>query len=359
MLRRLTLVVLFAASMTTMRAQQEAPPQLSPDAPYVLHVYQNLVQIVTLVVTTDGKIVPPIPKSKFAITIDSGPPFPPTQMHMEGDDPLDLAILLDDVGDQQSLLKKLPSALDSLTPDVLHPEDHIAVYAYDCDLIRSARNVPATADAIGSAVTRALAAPTLHGTPPHHTCGKVSMWDAVESVTRALSSTSGRRVLLVISDGNSRRGQHVPQDTIEYVQEASVAVFGMRSLGTYNNQHLGHGIPRDPQFTLPEGDGTGEYLFDLLCQRSGGALETVSERSLPKTMQHFVSMLRNRYILEFPRPDGAVAGKHVIDITIPKTKLYIRPAGLSLPAAAKRDPNTLPSTPSPATFGDRRPPDPR
>jgi hypothetical protein len=344
----------FAVPSATLHAQQDATSAPPPDTPYVLHVYENLVQMVTLVMTPDGKIVPPVPKSKFAITIDAGPKFPPTQMHVEGDDPISLAIVIDARGSQQNLSKRIPEALDSLTPHFLHPQDHISVYAFDCVFLRSAYDLPAVSGEASSAVKRLFDAPSLHS-QSHHACGKVSLWDAVVKATANLGELPGRRVMLIISDGRFEKGAYSPTQAIEFAQAKAIAVFGMRDLGTYTDQHMNHGAPRDLRFALPLGDGSDEDLFDTLCQKNGGALTTVSTRSVPKAMQYFVTLLRSRYILEFPRPDEDVPGRHIVDITIPKTNLYIRPAGLTLPTAPKRDPNTLPPTPSPATFGKRRP----
>jgi hypothetical protein len=356
--RRLMLVLLLVASMAPLHAQQEETTAPAEDKPYVLHVYQNLVQMVTLVATPDGKIVPPIPKSKFAISIDSGPKFLPTQMHMEGDDPVSLTILVDARGSQDDLLKNLPAALDSLSPEFLHAEDSISVYAFDCTFVRSALNLSATPGAASAAFSRALTAPTLHGAKQHRSCKKISLWDAALNTAEEVGSLPGWRVMLILSDGISKKGIYAPSQTTEFLQEKSIAVFGMRDLSEYTSQHIHQQSSNGSRFMVPVGDGSDEDLFDTLCQSNGGALQTVSTKSLPKTMRYFISVLRNRYILEFPRPDEDIPGRHIVEVTIPKTNLYIRPAGLTIPAATKRDPNTLAPTPSPATYGKRHPLDP-
>jgi hypothetical protein len=346
-------VLLLAASTTTLFAQQDSAAGSTADSPYVLHVYQNLVQMVTLVMTPDGKTIPSIPLTRFDISIDEGPKFHPTQMHIEGDDPVTLAILMDTTGSPSGLLKKLPQAYDSLIAS-LNPDDRLSVFAYDCKLVRSALDLPSNIPAAASAVDRVLSSPGLHDSEKHHACHSIALWDAVVSVVSSLSQFPGRRVLLIVSDGHTRKGTFSFSQTAAFAADQSVAIFGMRDRDVYAADHSVTLVDRTYRYTFPTGDGSDEDLFDNLCQRNGGALSTISSKSLPAAMQHFVTMLRNRYILEFPRPNEDAPGRHDVDVFIKGMNAYIRPAGLSVPAQVKADPNTLPPTPSPATFGKHR-----
>ena len=356
-MRRLFLpVLLLAMYAATLPAQQDAsgPPA---DSPYVLHVYQNLIQIPTLVLTQSIDIPPPVPISKFKISIDAGPKFRPTHMHLEGDDPIALTILLDASGDQDDLLKHFEQALSSITPSSLHHEDRVSVFAYDCVLYRSLYDVPADSDLTRSAVSHVLEAPKLHGEKPHH-CKGASLWDSVVRVVSMMAPLSGRRVLLIVSDGHSPKGNYSFVDASEFADAKSVAIFGMRDLEQYNSQQLVAGSVRRPGMPISIANASDEDLFDALCQKNGGVLTNVSERDLPAALSKFVAMLRNRYILEFPRPDDDRLGIHIIDVTISGSDDYVRTAGLTVPPAPARDPNTLPPTPSPASYGKRHPIDP-
>jgi hypothetical protein len=60
-------------------------------------------------------------------------------------------------------------------------------------------------------------------------------------------------------------------------------------------------------------------------------------------------MLRERYIVEFPRPNAAGKGFHTIDVDIQKALAYIRPGGITIPlptAQELSDPTTLPHDPA-------------
>jgi hypothetical protein len=77
------------------------------------------------------------------------------------------------------------------------------------------------------------------------------------------------------------------------------------------------------------------------------------------TLQQFVAMLRERYIVEFPRPANTTAGQHAMNVKVAKSNFFIRPAGISVPIpdrALLADPTTVPSDPSRTPeLGTRKP----
>jgi hypothetical protein len=104
-----------------------------------------------------------------------------------------------------------------------------------------------------------------------------------------------------------------------------------------------------------------EGPFNQLCQLTGGLVLLTSYPGVPTNLKRVVAFLRGRYILEFPRPDSNRGSEHIIEVTITKTDAFIRPAGISYPPpnpSLATDPTTVPSPPSPATFGTRHPSDP-
>ena len=75
-------------------------------------------------------------------------------------------------------------------------------------------------------------------------------------------------------------------------------------------------------------------------------------------------MLRERYIVEFPRPTNGKVGMHGLQVRIDKGNYFIRSTGITFPLmdpAVLADPTTVVSDPSKApTMGSRHPlPSPR
>jgi hypothetical protein len=335
--------------------------QAQDDAPYVLHVYANLIQVPTLVLSKAHKPLPPVPLTKFDISLDSGPPFHPTQMRLEGDDPITLAILIDASDPDDSIVPKFSLALSSLSPGFLHPQDHVTIYALDCALIRSSDDVPANAVLLRDGVEQALAVPNLHGPKRRSTCAnKLRLLDSIVTVTRKLASMPGRRVLLVVSNGIDTASQTKWADNLHYLNIAGVSIFGLRS------SYASSAAEDNSQLysRRPYGSGSQNYYEDLfreLCEMNGGTILSTHSRDLARNLGNFVTLVRNRYILEFPRANDSPSGLHNITVTIPKTDAFITTAGVLVPLADPKllaDPNTVPSTPSQIKFGTRRPLDP-
>ena len=79
---------------------------------------------------------------------------------------------------------------------------------------------------------------------------------------------------------------------------------------------------------------------------------------LGKQLAWAVTLIRGRYIVEFPRPVTTVGGHLILDVTISGSHAFIRPAGAEVPTddpAILSDPTTIPSdlsrTPQ---LGDRK-----
>jgi hypothetical protein len=347
-LLRSSLILLAALTTPQLRAQtapQPTPPEASP---YTLHVYTNLLQIPTLVLNPTLHPLPPISPDKFNISLDSGPTFHPTHMRLEGDDPIDLAILLDLSGDTYNLQSALSHSIQVFTKQSLQPHDHVSIYAIDCIFVRAANDVPANeSDRIAHALDEATTYPDLHGEGERSPrCAKsLHLWNALTKVAESIGTMPGRRVILVISNGRDTRSVVTWSELARYASARSIAIFGLYPAFDMNLSSF--------SFRLDEQD-----QFDQLCQLTGGLVLSTSYPSVPTNLKRVVDLLRGRYILEFPRPDAGGVGDHHIDVTITKTDAFIRPAGISYPApdpALLKDPTTIPSTPSPATFGTRHP----
>jgi hypothetical protein len=86
--------------------------------------------------------------------------------------------------------------------------------------------------------------------------------------------------------------------------------------------------------------------FDLICELSGGMRIKVDTSYVARHLTKFVTIVRERYILEFNRPRNDPGGLHSMIVTIPRvdSRVYIRPAGVSMNARdpdQDKDPNVI------------------
>jgi len=98
------------------------------------------------------------------------------------------------------------------------------------------------------------------------------------------------------------------------------------------------------------GPSTVESSLISLCELSGGTVMRMSDpAALTRSLEKFVTMLRERYIVEFPRPANSTAGEHGMEVKIDKGTYLIRSSGVSMPvpdSALMADPSTIQAGPS-------------
>jgi hypothetical protein len=310
-----------------------------------LHVYTDLMQIPVLVLGPNRERLSPIASKKFMVSLDSGPWFRATHVRPEGDDPISLSILLDLSGPDTELMPKIDEAIARLAPVSLRPQDHVSIYILDCSLVRLLHDAPAEQELLLKAVDRALQPWNSRGRHSETGCQQPAhLWDSVAFLANELHGLPGRRVVMAVTDGQDKGSKHTWNQVRGFAQYAAVAIFGL----TY--------VPNEPgrtHFVSREG-----IPFNSVCELSGGIVLTASERDVDRVLKKFMQMLRERYIVELPRPSNGTKGVHSLDMKIDKTSAMIRTTGISVPVrdpTLMADPATIPSDPSLAPeLGTRR-----
>jgi hypothetical protein len=349
----LVVAALTAALKGTALMAQEAPPAVDSGVP-TLHVYTNLVQVPTLVLTmTNDLIGKPIAGNRFSVSIDSGRWFRATHVRQEGDDPISLSILLDANGDTAALLPKVGDAIGKLAPLSLHPRDRVSVYALDCSLLRSLDDVAANGVLLKQAVGAVLE-PTLlrKSNKLEKNCElRGHLWDGLGQVAVALRGLPGRRVILVVTDGHDTGSKLSWNQVRDFAQARGIAIFAL-NLASTSSAGIGYRLGRRGYLASGGGSSPVENPLISLCELSGGIVIRMSDpTALSKSLERFVTILRERYIVEFPRPANSTAGEHGMEIKIDKGFYLIRPSGVSMPLpdpVLMADPSTIQAGPSQA-----------
>ena len=332
------MTLLFTASLGGAVQAQEQPT----DA-YTFHVYEDLVQVPTLVLNRQYESYPNLAPGQFSIELDKGPTFHPRHLRLQGNDPISLALVLD-VSDRDgmALANALSAALDQVSPDLLQSEDAVSVYAMDCVLVRSLRNTTATPPTLHAGITNALAAPNLHGTGLRPHCGDSRrLWDTVATVAGDLGTQSGRRVLLIVSDGFDEKSKRTWESARRLASTSAVTLIAIRPTITLAQVTAAQ---RDPPFLI-----TREDVLSLLCGETGGIDLYATPTSVALDVRRVLALLRKRYILEFARPTNATPGLHSIDVSISDGHALVRTSGATFPLQDKtklNDPQALRSDPS-------------
>lgn len=344
-LRGLCALTVLAAAL---RAQQPAAkprelPLQPPDQPYRLHVYANLVQVATILVDKHGDALD-LTRDNVRIRLDGGPPFLPTSIKSEGDDPLSLAVVFDASDGQRDTTQAVINALPGLIPESLHPDrDHITFFAVDCVVARSPIELPLSAALMPTEIQSLLRTPGLHGQKAKPACSnRLPLWDAVSGAATALAHAPGRRILLIVAQGFNGKSRATLQQVLALTAPRGISVFGIRDKFQY--EVIGRALPDD--------------LYKLAVG-TGGTVFSVAPDTAADGLARFLKTVRGRYILEFIEPGHAESGTHRIEVELPDhPDATIRISGATVPLpdpTLREDPTTLPSADSPAVFGTRRP----
>jgi hypothetical protein len=309
----------------------QAPKAGNPAMP-TLHVYVNLEQVPTLVLSSKHTQIKKLDPSALRLSVNSGPLFKPTHVRLEGEDPISLAILVDATEPKLGSATKIVNEIATLGDRSLHPQDHVSVYAMECSsLVRTADGQP-----FNSALLRRAVEDSLEPSHDQSADGslkapckpRLPLWDSLTYVAHDLSRQPGWRVILVMTDGKDEGSQNVWSDTRHLAQISSVAIFGI----------------------LPSNTIVGrEDPFDQICQLTGGVETFANNKNINSNLAWIMQMVRGRYIVEYPRSDDLGAGLYRFDVLLPGHNAYVRPAGISVPAADPRtlaDPTTVPSDPA-------------
>jgi hypothetical protein len=324
---------------------QEVPAPKDETVP-TLHVYTNTIQVPVLVLDRHRRrLVTRVPENRFSVSIDSGPWFRATHVRQEGDDPISLSILLDVSGSASKLMPMMNTAIAALAPTGLHAKDHVSIYALDCSLVQSLNDVAADSEGLRVGVNQALQTWTEATVKCEQS---IHLWDALVRVVTSLSKLPGRRAVLAVTEGHDVKSDESWTGVSNLAQETGVTIFGIRYIpshaDTADSRHL---------------SWSSEDPLVSLCELSGGAVLLSPPSALNSTLHRFVTLVRERYIVEFPRPANATAGIHVQQVRVEKSNDFIRPAGISVPIpdpSVLADPTTVPSDPSRTpVLGTRKP----
>ena len=280
---------------------------------------------------------------KLKIKVGNGAPFSPLAMRREGEDPLSIAILIDDSRDVWHDLGQVAEDLSSLAGISLMPSDRVSVYALDCVMTRSMLATAPDKENVKKAITDGLAYPNLHGGKTSSACGKsVHLWDSVAAVVSGLSHAPGRRVVLLISSGADHGSKYDWQTVQQYAVDQSVAIFGLRDqrqadadtftqTGLSTQRSLGGVVSAT---NVPQIAPRDAQQFELLCANAGGLTLSSTTMFRKDALADIFFLVRNRYILTIPASAYPPGASHSIKVTLPLQPYFLSATGASAPEAA-------------------------
>jgi len=180
---------------------------LSTDATF--RADARLVEVYATVTDSRGKYVDDLTADQFTVT-EQGEPRAAIGFESRAAE-VSVALLLDTTGSMQAALPALKNAALRLIGD-LRPSDWVAVYSFN-NTVSELQAFSPDKDAAKRAVLR---------TEPF---GETALYDALARVNRDLSGRSGKKVIVVFTDGDDNASTITAQTAVQRAKAAGVPVY--------------------------------------------------------------------------------------------------------------------------------------
>ncbi|MEJ2006686.1 MAG: VWA domain-containing protein [Acidobacteriota bacterium] len=275
-------------------AAQNVPQTTGP----TLKVTTNVVNVYAVVRTKHGQLVPDLNKSDFEIKEDNIPQKI-TYFTRETDTPLTMAIMVDTSPSQERVLSTEQREADVFLREVLRPKDLACVIHFDLDveLLQDFTNEKRLLDsAISETVINGGGQGTMPPTFPTGNIGGTHLYDAVWlAATQLMSHEVGRKVLILLTDGQDQGSKETLKQALEAAQKTDVIIYAINIVDRafYGFGNIGF---------------RGGSVLHKLCEQTGGHVITV--KNIQKTSEAFQEIareLRTQYLLGYspsnPRKD--------------------------------------------------------
>jgi Ca-activated chloride channel homolog len=266
-----------------------APPALTAQDT-TFHMDVNLVNIFVNVTDQNGSIVGGLTKDDFAI-FEDGRPQEISFFDRESAMPLNLVLAIDtsgsvhkDIGEEVAAAKRFVSA-------ILRPQDQMSVlqFATTVQVLAPFTNRVSTIDR------------SLDRLRPDWSS---AVYDAICQGSESLGGKDGRKVLVIVSDGDDTA------NTSTYAQALEAAL---------RNEVMIYPIIDVPIEASPGRDLGGEHAMITIAEQTGGKHFYVSDGGLDKAFARVSEDLRTQYVLGYyPRHQVPGTNFHRIAVTIPR-----------------------------------------
>jgi Ca-activated chloride channel homolog len=267
-------------------------------------VFRSNVQLVRILATVkdqSGALVGSLDKGDFEVR-DNGVPQQISVFERQTDQPLSVAVLIDNSGSTAKDLKYETESVTRFLRALLregNPEDAASLYSFNWQIVKQnafTRNV--------AAVEKSLRA--LRGE------AGTSLYDAILLASRDIEDRRGRKVLVIVTDGGDTTSHSDFQRAAEAAQLADAVIYPVLVVPIANEAGRNVG---------------GENALTTLAERTGGRVfEQSLGAALDQTFDQIIRDLRTQYLLAFyPRDVPPTKDRfHSLDISLFQSGLQVK-----------------------------------
>jgi VWFA-related protein len=201
-----------------------------------IRVDVDLVTVACSVTDRNGAPVRNLKLEDFSLS-DNGEPREIRKLWQESDLPLTVALVADVSGSQQEFVGSHRDAVARFLKQVIGPGDRAMIVQVSrqswliSDLTGSAADLRAAAKRIGQPETRLsrmLGPPCRNARMPSDNCGGTALWHGPYYTAMALRPVTGRKAIVVLSDGFDTGSDVSLSNLIEAAQSAEAVVYSIQ-----------------------------------------------------------------------------------------------------------------------------------
>ena len=255
-----------------------------------LHVDVKLVSVFANVTDRNGATVGGLTKENFAVTED-GRPQQISVFEKQSELPLNLTLAIDTSGSVQKDLNDEAAAARRFAHALVRPQDQMSVMQFATE-VRALTPFTNKLQLIDRGLNQ------LRGG------WATALYDAIDQGSERLGPKDGRKVLVVISDGDDTAKNTTYPEALEQALRNEVMIYSLI----------------DVPIAASAGRSTGgEHALITLSEQTGGKYFYVSEGGLDKAFEKVSDDLRTQYMIGY-YPHDQEPGRtfHRIRVTVPR-----------------------------------------
>jgi len=249
---------------------KEEKKTTKPQDDSVVKVKTELVTVLVSVTDQKGNLVNNLSKDDFEL-LENTIPQEIFTVARENTAPLRLIVLFDTSVSVKPKIKFQQQAATKFFKSVLRPVDRAALLSFNHD-VRIEQDFTSDVEALLKA-SRSLKAK-----------GGTALYDAIYLAAQQLEKVSGRRVIVVISDGSNVISKTTLETALRLTERADAVIYGI-----YTATKLDE-----------EGATLGDKELEKICERTGGEVFFPKDiNDLDDSFSRLAAVVRAQYVLTF------------------------------------------------------------
>jgi Ca-activated chloride channel family protein len=255
-----------------------------------LHVDVKLVNVFVNVIDRNGALATGLTREDFAL-FEDGRPQQISVFERQSELPLNLTLAIDTSGSVQKDMAEEADAARRFSHSLLRPHDQMSLLQFATEV----RELTPFTNKVGEID---------HGLAQLRGDWATALYDAICQASARLGGNPGRRVLVLISDGDNT---------------ASIATYAQALEQALRNEVMIYSLIDVPIEASAGRDLGGEHALITLAEQTGGKSFYVSDGGLDKAFARVSNDLRTQYLLSY-YPKNQEPGRHFhhIQVTIPR-----------------------------------------